>query len=57
MNLADYEKFLLFALAEDLLDEDDTLTRTSQVSIPYKHYPRFNLDDLREDECLARFRF
>ena len=59
---AEYEQFLLVMLAEDCLEEEGVImlydaSILNSPYIPYKHYPKFNLDNLTADECLVRFRF
>jgi hypothetical protein len=49
-------------LAEDCLEEEGVImlydaSILNSPYIPYKHYLKFNLDNLTADECLVRFRF
>jgi len=51
----------LHAYSEDLLDEEEFLllydVNKSNLHFPYKNYPRFELANMTNDECIAEFRF
>lgn len=51
-----YEQFLLVMYSEDVTILYGASTLNCPY-IPYKHYPKFNLNNLTSDECLVMFQF
>ena len=61
-SFRDVQNLILFSHGLNFIDDEEFLNlydlfEPRNPDFPYEAYPRFDLDEMAESECLAEFRF
>lgn len=61
-SFKDTRDFILLSYGMNMLTDDEFLVlfdmySSPNLDLPHDSFPKFNLDELHEDECLSQFRF